>query len=291
MVTTQSNQAHHRVGSCQGMPARAQAPHRVATTALLPPRLCPRTATPAPRTGFTPACIYRPHWLKHADALQYYCLVWLTHCVGEQNAPHLPGYAWGCSRTSSASACLGMHGDGPNVSSRRRPSILLPGRAHSLRGRAERSALAGVCLGMLPTSPHADALQYYCQVWLTHCVGEQNAPHLPGYAWVCSRTSMASAHADASPWRLNYVIGFGSRPRVGMSGYTTVSSSTSSASAHAEPHTLGACARVWLPPIYTTPKQQLAQSAAAAAGARVPRQRSTAMGPPMAVLRCSTSAV
>ena len=217
------------------MPARAQAPHRAATTAPLPPHCYPRTATPAPRNGSTPALL----------------------------PPRL------CPRTSAPAL----------AQARRSPSILLPGLAHPLRGRAERSVHAWGCSR---TSPHAQALQYYCQAWLTHCVGEPNAPSMPGdaharhrlrHAWVCmgmlptqkpfnttarpgSPTAWASRTLRPCLGMLTHVTGFGSRRRVGMSGYTRIFTSTSRGSgSRPEPYTpmLGcACASVGLPPIYTT---------------------------------------
>ena len=49
--------------------------------------------------------------LKHVEALQYNCQVWLTHCVGEQNAPWRHGYIVGmsgeCRGSESVKICPG----------------------------------------------------------------------------------------------------------------------------------------------------------------------------------------
>ena len=206
MVTTRSNQppcgyARARTGS----PPRCY--HRASAPALLPPHCYPRTATPAPRTGSTPALL-PPRLCPRTSAPA----LLPPHCYPRAVTPALlPPH---CYPRTSAPAL---------AQARRSPSILLPGLAHPLRGRAERSvhawgcsrtSSASACLGMHGDAPDAEALQYYCQAWLTHCVGEPNAPSMPGDAHARHRLRLTPTrrHVRVYPHIHKHVPGFGLTP-------------------------------------------------------------------------------
>ena len=65
---------------------------------------------------------------------------------------------------------------------------------------------------------HAQALQYNCQVWLTHCVGEQNATSMPGDAHARHRVRLTPTRRHVRGYHSTFmhVLGFGSRRRVAM---------------------------------------------------------------------------
>ena len=78
-------------------------------------------------------------------------------------------------------------------------------RAQDLRGKGLGRGGQGARSGDL--LKHAEALQYNCQVWLTHCVGEQNAPWRHGYIVGMSGECRGSESVKICPGKVSAVLG------------------------------------------------------------------------------------